>query len=154
MARKCQIREVSYNHSRDFLDNNHLQGDCKSSVRLGLYLEDNLVCLMTFSKLRLPIQRSKEKRNNSKVYELTRFCNKINTNVVGGASKLLNYFIKTYSPQSIETYSDNLISDGHIYQNLGFEYVHDSDPGYWYLVDGVRSHRYNWRKQKLKKLRN
>ena len=96
----------------------------------------------------------KEKRNNSKVYELTRFCNKINTNVVGGASKLLNYFIKTYSPQSIETYSDNLISDGHIYQNLGFEYVHDSDPGYWYLVDGVRSHRYNWRKQKLKKLRN
>jgi hypothetical protein len=148
-ARKCQIKEVTYNVSRQFLDNNHFQGDCKSSIRIGLYLDGDLISLMTFSKLRLPLQKSKKNRNRENWYELTRFCNKINTISIGGASKLLKYFISNYSPESIETYSDNLISDGNMYQKLGFTYEHTSDPGYWYLVDGIRSHRYNWRKQKL-----
>jgi len=148
-ARKCQVKEVNYNTSKKFLDNNHFQGDCKSSIRIGLYLDGDLISLMTFSKLRLPLQKSKKNRNRENWYELTRFCNKINTISIGGASKLLKYFISNYSPESIETYSDNLISDGNMYQKLGFTYEHTSDPGYWYLVDGIRSHRYNWRKQKL-----
>jgi hypothetical protein len=148
-ARKCQIVEIDYKTSREFLDNNHLQGDCKSSIRLGLYNNNELVSLMTFSKLRLPLQKSQVKRNSEGVFELTRFCNKINTNIQGGASKLISYFIKKYKPNCIETYSDNLISDGKMYQKLGFDYSHTSNPGYWYLVDGIRSHRFNWRKQKL-----
>ena len=140
------MREIDYNTSRNFLNDNHFQGDCKSSIRLGLYLGDELLSLMAFSKFRILIQRNKI---NNRSYELTRFCNKINSSVVGGASKLLKYFINNYSPAVIETYSDNLISDGRMYEMLGFNYVHDSSPGYWYLIDGIRSHRYNWRKQKL-----
>lgn len=83
------------------------------------------------------------------MYELTRFCNKINHNVTGGASKLLNYFINKYNPIEIQTYSDNLISEGDLYRNLGFNYIHESEPGYWYVVNGIREHRFNWRKQKL-----
>jgi hypothetical protein len=150
-ARKCNIRKVSYNDSREFLINNHFQGDCKSSVRLGLYFDNELVSLMTFSKLRLPLQRMKSNRKDN-YYELTRFSNKINTNVVGGASKILKYFISEYSPDSLETYSDNSISNGDLYQKLGFTYQHTSKPGYWYVIDGIRSHRFNWRKQKLVKL--
>ena len=149
-ARKCILKEISYNDSRNFLNNNHLQGDCKSSIRLGLYHNEELVNIMTFSKLRLPIQ--KYNRNKKDVYELTRYCNKINTNVVGGASKLLKFFINNYKPISIETYSDNLISDGNLYEKLGFSYSHTSKPGYWYIIDGIRSHRFNWRKQKLVKM--
>jgi len=150
-ARKCQIENVSYNDSRDFLIKNHLQGDCKSSIRIGLYFNNDLVSLMTFSKLRLPLQRLKSNRKEN-YYELTRFCNKINTNVVGGASKILKYFIQNHSPISIETYSDNSISNGGLYQTLEFTYQHTSKPGYWYVIDGIRSHRFNWRKQKLLKL--
>lgn len=148
-ARKTCIKEISYNDSKIFLDNNHLQGDCKSSVRIGLFYDNKLVSLMTFSKLRLPLQRNLNKRKNEDYYELTRFCNVQNSNVLGGASKLLHYFIKNYSPNQIETYSDNTISSGDLYNKLGFEYTHTSRPGYSYLIDGKRSHRFNWRKQKL-----
>ena len=148
MARKCEVKEISYNDSRNFLNNNHLQGDCKSSIRIGLFYSDILVSLMTFSRLRLPLGGT----NKEGVYELTRFCNLINTSVVGGASKILKYFVDKYNPISIETYSDNLISSGDIYEKIGFKYSHTSKPGYWYLIDGVREHRFNWRKSKLIKM--
>jgi hypothetical protein len=148
MGRKCKIRELDYNTSKKFLNNNHFQGDCKSSIRLGLFYDSELVSLMTFSKLRLPMGG----KNKDGSYELTRFCNKTFNNVIGGASKLLKYFINKYTPIEIETYSDNLISGGDMYQKLGFEYSHTSKPGYWYVIDEKREHRFNWRKSKLKKL--
>jgi hypothetical protein len=147
-ARKCQIREIDYQSSKNFLNNNHFQGDCKSSVRIGLFHQNQLVCLMTFSKLRLPLGT----RNKEGVWELTRFCNLNFTSVVGGASKIMKYFIEKYTPSSIETFSDNLISNGNMYEKLGFQYLHTSDPGYWYNINGKREHRFNWRKDKLIKL--
>lgn len=148
MARKTNIVEINYNESRYFLDESHLQGDCKSSVRLGLFYNGELVTLMTFSKLRLPFGG----KNQEGFWELNRFCNKKGIVVVGGASKLLKYFIKNWKPNQIETYSDNLISNGDLYEKLGFEYQHTSKPGYWYLINGIRNHRFNWRKQKLVKM--
>lgn len=145
-ARKCEIKSVSYKDSMNFLNNNHLQGDIKSPIRLGLYYDNILVSLMTFSKLRIALS---QKNNNENVYELTRFCNALNTNVTGGASKLLNYFIQIYKPEEIHSYSDNMISDGSLYRKLGFEYKHTSKPGYSYVVNDIRSHRFNWRKYKL-----
>ena len=151
-ARNCEIKEILYNDSKNFLDGNHLQGDCKSSIRIGLFNNNELVSLMTFSKLRLPLQRHEKNRNKDKYYELTRFCNKINTSVVGGSSRIMKYFTNKYNPIQVETYSDNLISNGGLYETLGFEYSHTSKPGYWYVIDGIREHRFNWRKQRLVKM--
>lgn len=147
-ARKCSVVEIDYNTSRKFLDDNHFQGDCKSSVRLALYYDDKIVCLMTFSKLRLPLGG----KNKEGTWELTRFCNKNFHTTIGGASKLLKSFIKQYKPVEIQTYSDNLISDGNMYKKLGFSYFQTSKPGYWYVINGKREHRFNWRKDKLKKI--
>jgi len=144
-ARKCKINLVNYNDSKIFLDENHLQGDCKSSVRIGLYYDDNLISLMAFSKLRLPIG-GKSKEN---VWELTRFCNKCGYSIIGGASRLLKYFLNLKTPEEIQTYSDNLISNGDLYEKLGFKYSHTSEPGYWYSINGIRYHRFNFRKDKL-----
>ena len=36
-----------------------------------------------------------------------------------------------------------------MYQKLGFNLVHNSDPNYYYIIDGVRKHRFNFRKDKL-----
>jgi hypothetical protein len=144
-ARNCIVKEVSYKESRYFLNDNHLQGDCKSSIRLGLYYNGELVSLMAFSKLRIAVN-SKNKNGH---YELTRFCNRINSSVIGGASKLFSYFKNNYDFDVIETYSDNLISNGYLYEKLGFKNIHNSRPGFWYLVDGVRKHRFNYRKSKL-----
>jgi hypothetical protein len=147
-ARKCEIIEIDYSSSKAFLNENHFQGDCKSSIRIGLFYQGILVSLMTFSKLRLPLGG----RHREGVYELTRFCNKIFTTVVGGSSRLLSYFLKKYDPLSIETYSDNMISDGNMYDKLGFSYQHTSSPSYWYVIDQKRENRFNWRKSRLKKI--
>lgn len=151
-ARNCHIVEVKYNQSKTFLENNHLQGDCKSSIRIGLFNNDELLSLITFSKLRLPLQKLEKNRNRANFWELTRFCSKINTSVIGGASKLMDYFITKYSPLQVETYSDNLISNGDLYKTLKFQYSHTSKPGYSYVIDGIRQHRFNWRKQRLIKM--
>ena len=49
-----------------------------------------LVSLMTFNKPRKGIGKMSE---DGLEWELGRFCNALNTNVVGGASKLFKYFI-------------------------------------------------------------
>jgi hypothetical protein len=84
-ARKCEIREL--NNVSDFLETHHLQGFCSSSYKLGLFYENILVSVMTFSKPR---------DNKIGVIDLSRFCNHSDYLVSGGASKLLSYFVKTY----------------------------------------------------------
>ena len=83
-------------------------------------------------------------------YNLSRFCNKININVVGGASKLLNYFIKTYNPSRIISYADKDWSIGQLYYTLGFTNVGGNGPDYKYIVDNKRVHKSRYKKSKLK----
>lgn len=147
-ARKCYVKEIDYREAKTFLNENHLQGDCKSSIRCGLYEGDELVSIMTFSNLRLSVGR---KNTDKRVFELVRFCNKRNHTVVGGASKLLTYFIKNYSPHTIETYSDNMISNGNLYERLGFGLSHITKPGYYYLIGEEKRNRFNFRKDLLVK---
>lgn len=49
--------------------------------------------------------------NKKYEYELSRFCSKNICNVIGGASKLWKYFIKTYNPLSVISYSNIAISN-------------------------------------------
>lgn len=41
--------------------------------------------------------------------------------------------------------------DGLMYGMLGFEEISTSDPNYFWVVDGVRKHRFNYNKQNLGK---
>lgn len=51
-ARKCEIKTVSESEKISFLEKNHIQGNDKSSIKIGLYCEDKLISLMTFEKSR------------------------------------------------------------------------------------------------------
>lgn len=143
-ARKCEIRKVSVKDTRKFLNNNHIQGFSKSNYKLGLYHNEKLVSLMTFGYRNI---------NSKKEFELIRFCNKLNTNVIGGASKLFNHFINNYSHKfkikSIISYADISIFNGNLYKKLGFEYSHRSEVNYYWVIDGVRKHRFNYNKKVL-----
>jgi len=149
-ARKTEIKDISdkkYNKLiRDFLEQNHLQGFVGSSIKLGLYYENELVSLMTFGKKR-KMMNSTSKTDNE--YELLRFCNKLNTNVIGGASKLFNYFINNYKPKEIVTFADRSHSNGNLYETLGFEFIHKTQPNYFYVIDSIRKHRFGFRKNVL-----
>lgn len=142
-ARNCTIKEVKPDAAKKFLDNNHLQGNCYSKIKLGLYHNNELVSLMTFGKSRHFIGNGEEK------WELQRFCNKLNTSVVGGASKLFKYFIEQYSPEEIVSYADRRWSNGKIYDTLGFTKYAESKPNYYYVVGRKRVYRFNLRKQVL-----
>ncbi len=137
-ARKCKVVEL--NNVKNFLDNNHLQGNCGSSIKLGLTYNDELVSVMTFGKPRF---------NKDHEYELLRFCNKLNTTVIGGASKLLKYFERKYNPKSIISYANLQWSNGKVYKNLGFTELSISEPNYWWTKGGSVLSRYQCQKHKL-----
>lgn len=144
-ARSCVIREVSVVDSQDFLDKNHIQGGCISKIRIGLYHKDKLVSLMTFGPLRKSLgQNSKESH-----YELIRFCNEIGLTVVGGASKIFNYFLNKYIPISVVSYADRCWSSGSLYHRLGFTFCGETKPNYYWIINGIRKNRFNYRKDVL-----
>jgi hypothetical protein len=142
-ARKCRIKEIDPKICKIFLDENHIQGNVNSKIKIGLYHDDELVSVMSFSKGRILMS------GKANEWELTRFCNKINTNVVGAAGKLFNYFVKNYYPTKIVSYSDIRLFNGNMYKNLGFEKISQSKPNYWYVINGIRYHRFNFRKSIL-----
>ena len=151
-ARKCVIKEITNTkESKKFLDKNHIQGANSSKIKIGLYhttqsngaTNEELVSIMTFDQ-----SEGRLKMDNSG-YNLSRFCNKINTNVVGGASKLLSYFIKVYEPSRIVSYADKDWSIGSLYYTLGFENIGGNGPDYKYIVDGKRVHKSRYKKSRL-----
>ena len=102
---------------------------------------------MTFGGLRKNLGSTYEEGK----YELLRFCNKLNTSVIGGASKLLKYFEKTYKPKEIISYADRRWSEGNLYHKLGFDFVHYSEPNYFYVNKLKRENRFKYRKSELVK---
>lgn len=128
-ARNCDIRVVSDVDTNNYLDMYHLQGTCRGQkIRLGLYYDNQLVSLMTFGKSRF---------NKNCEYELLRYCS--HYNVVGGAEKLFNHFIKGYKPNSIVSYCDTSKFSGKVYGTLEFKYIKTNSPRkHWYSTKEKR----------------
>lgn len=147
-ARCCSVREITNKEKNRFLQKYHLQGNDTSSIKLGLYSNNRLVSVMTFSKLRVALGQ----RHIHENYELSRFCSVGGFNVVGGASKLLAYFEKTYHPKKLVSYADRRWSAGQLYSKLGFTLDHFTPKNYWYFDHKCNTfHRYMFRKHVLGK---
>ena len=141
-ARKCVIKEVSSKESKQFQIDNHIQGSAVSSINYGLYYEDELVALMTFAKSRF---------NKKYDWELVRYCNKLDLTVVGGASKLFNWFLKN-NDGSIISYANRRYSNGNLYHLLKFKLIDSTRPNYMYFRNNVLLSRVKCQKHKLSKL--
>ena len=144
-ARNCEVREIDNHNCELFLETNHIQGTCRSPIRLALFEGEKIVSVMTFGKLRNVLGNT----SKSDEYEMYRFCS--NKTVVGGASKLLNYFIKTYNPKKITSYSDRRWSNGDVYKKMGFVLESNTSPNYFYIKYGYcdRINRYGFVKHNL-----
>ena len=127
-ARKLDV--VNLNPYQDFvkqfLEENHLQGNCPSSIKLGLQDPKTgiVYSIMTFGKSRF---------DKNMEFELLRFCNLRYHNVRGAASKLMSAFEKYYNPDSIVSYANRDWSMGNLYKVIGFAYSHTSEPNYIYI---------------------
>jgi hypothetical protein len=112
-ARKCSIVELNSVETKLFLTENHIQGNADSSIRLGLKYYYILVAVMTFSKSRFTSNYS---------WELVRYCNILDTTVIGGFSRLLKYFRANYEG-SIISYCDRSRSFGDVYLKNNFKLI-------------------------------
>lgn len=129
--------------ANEFCNQNHLQGECLTTVAIGLYHKDELVSVMTFGTSRF---------NRKVKWELLRFCNRKGMTVVGGASKLIKFFRKNYEG-SIVSYANRRWSTGNLYRQIGFKEIHVSAPCYWYIDrKGNVYHRSKYMKHKLKNI--
>lgn len=142
-ARNCEVKQLCYNDVKLFLKENHLQGECTSKINLGLFHKNELVEVMTFSTPRF---------NKKYEYEMIRLCTLKNYSVIGGASKLFKYFLKTFKPKSIISYANLRFSNGDIYKKLGFNCVGTSKPNYFYFKNNCLESRNKFQKHKLKNI--
>jgi hypothetical protein len=142
-ARDCDIEIISNQESEIFLEKNHLQGHCRSFLRIGLKHKDELIALITF---RMP------RKGASQVAEIARFCIKADTNVMGGFAKLLKRgesILKNLGFVSLITYSDRRYSNGNVYKLNGFTFKHFTKPDWFWFKDGIRYPRQiSWGKTK------
>jgi hypothetical protein len=129
------VREINQDQYRQFLENNHLQGSVNSSLRLGLFYNDELVQVAGWGRSRF---------NQSEI-ELHRMCSALNTQVIGGFSKL----IKASNLNEFISYIDLSVHDGHSYLASGFHILDKTGPGYFYYKDGVRYSRQAFQKSLL-----
>jgi len=134
-ARKCNIKKPTLKEANSFLNENHLLGGNRGVSLLGLYYEDELLCVMYMKKMK-------------GIYNLTKFATKTYTLVQGGFSKLLKAFnIQT----DIISYSEDRWSTGNLYLSNGFKFSHKSPPNYFYTKSGITYNKKNFTKKKLEK---
>lgn len=137
-ARNCEVKEVTSKEVREFLEENHLQGYVNSSYRIGLYYNNELVQLLTFGKSRF-------KKNE---IELLRMCAKLNTQVIGGLSKLLKH--QPYN--NFISYVDLSKFSANGYLKNNFKVISQSSPSYKYIKGERVLNRLRAQKHKLQKL--
>jgi len=141
-ARKCIVDNIDSKTFANFMYSNHFQGSINSSIRYGLFCRGDLVSVMGFSKPRFSSKQD---------YELTRFCNKIGYNVVGGASKLFKRFCIDNKNKTVVSYCDRKFFTGTMYERIGMDLSHLSPPNYVWIHNNTGDvlTRYQTQKHKL-----
>jgi hypothetical protein len=150
-GRKCTVRTIDSAIKNKFLLENHIQGGDTACINLGLFYEEKLVSLMTFSRGSI----SKGHIQKDGCYELSRFSNICFHTIPGAASKLLSHFKKNYSWKEIFSYADRRWSNGNVYHKLEFKLVSAGIPNYWYMNKLnmlKRIHRFSFRKSIVVKM--
>lgn len=103
-ARKCSINDINLTISKEFYNNNHIQGMSSNNIiSKGLIYNDILIALMSYTII-----------NNITI--INRYCSLLGYNVRGGFSKLLN----SIPGDIVKTYSENDLSNGLLYEKNGF----------------------------------
>ena len=142
-ARKCLLKELKSSEARDFHTKYHINGYVGSSVNYGLYYNENLFQVISFSKSRF---------NKNFEWECTRSSIKFNCAIIGGVSKIFKHFIDEYNVKSLITYADLRFGEGMVYEKCNLQYIGTTTPNYWYFFpdkDKLYS-RVQFQKHKLK----
>ena len=138
-ARECIIKEVGKEEALLFLMNNHLQESIICKYFVGLYHNNTLVQLIGIGKSRF---------NKNYAHELLRSCSKVDTVVIGGFNKLMNYSIDNLSIDNIVSYVDKRYFNGKGYKE--WKLIDETKPNYFYMKEYQnRESRLKYQKHKI-----
>ena len=119
-ARNCKIYKLKPEIAKQFIEENHIQGNCRGQLLfLGLVMNNELYQVMSFGKPRY---------SKSHDVELLRLCTKQGYTVLGGASKLFKFFVDMYGVSNIVSYCDISKFDGKVYENIGMNLLRQTPP--------------------------
>lgn len=144
-ARKCEVRKIDNKEAKAFNEKNHLQGHRNAEVTYGLYYNNELQQLMSFSKCKY--NRNLKGEND---WEIIRGCPGSNNQVVGGVSKLFKAFVREYNPDAVFSYCDYNKFDGKGYEALGMKLIGYTGPDKFYVDKS--EHKVNRNPKKRKQL--
>lgn len=131
-----------------FCENNHIQGGTSGTYYIALKNKetDEIVAVSIW-------------RKEKDILYLDRYCTSVN--VIGGFGKLMKYVkgkILNYNNEKgidrrivkIVTFADHCVSNGSVYEKLGFTKDKCLEPEYSYYYNGKRRHKFGFRKKRFK----
>jgi very-short-patch-repair endonuclease len=125
-ARKLDVKEVAFKEVKHFLQKNHLMGSANNVSRsIALFDGEDIISVLQLRKI------------EDDRYDISRFCSLSGLSVVGGFSRLLKFFIKSYKPSYIQTFIDLRYGTGAYLPGLGFELISSHKSFKW--TDGCNS---------------
>ena len=133
-GRKVVAKEIDKATGKRFLDDYHLMEACKADIFIGLINDEKIVAVGAFSKPLLMKWENPPYESG----ELVRFCTAFDTSIRGGLDKIIQHYIRNYSPDDIITYVDKEWSDGSSYERIGFRIIGTTPELSFELVDGRR----------------
>ena len=135
-ARKLTLKRLDKNiQFKTFFEQNHLDGHTNASFAYGLFLGDELVMCASV------------RTNHQSEKEIARLAVNQKYSVAGGAGRLIKAIKNELGPEvPLVTFSNNRLSFGNTYKQLGFEMVRINSPSYYYTDGTVRVWRFKCRR--------
>ena len=144
-ARDCEVKEITKQEAKDFINKYHLQGFAKSLIYLGLFYNGAMVGAITGG----PHHR----QGHKDVFILNRLCFGSHA-VIGGANKLFKIFkqkVLNTGFKKIVSWSDNRWSNGRVYEAMGFSLEEELKIDYSYCKSKKRFSKQSCQKKMLLK---
>lgn len=143
-ARNCKVKKIERKDADLFLNQYHLMNSTSSAFNYGLFLNEELLAVASFSKGRKMNRLPEHKRS----YELIRFCCKSGISVAGGLTKLVKNFCREKDAGDVMTYIDKQLLPGDSFIKAGF-IKHSETAASSYLVHKITFERQAYKKEIL-----
>jgi DNA-directed RNA polymerase subunit RPC12/RpoP len=138
-ARQCSVADVSAHDVGAFMDRYHIQGRVGGSIRKALMHDGVMVAAIICS------------RRNASTMVIERYATQSHTLVQGGFTKLLTSILRENTNiDTVLTFSDHSLSDGHLYSRNGFTDDGMIPADYSYVIHGNRAHKFGYRLSRFK----
>lgn len=126
----CEIRAITLDDSKNFLNENHIKGECKTNenprIAFGMFCDDDLVSIAVLSKL------------EEYKYKLIRYSTKLDLTINNAFETMLQYIKKHLDIDELHLSLDKRYPLNIDLMDLGFELINETEPMRYNVVFNLR----------------